>query len=39
MKTIKYILTLTLIATIVFSCKNEKNPEVKSIEVESDVVK
>jgi len=39
MKTIKYILTLTLIATIVFSCKNEKNPEVKTIEVETEVVK
>jgi len=39
MKTIKYILTLTLIATFVFSCKNEKNPEVKTIEVETEVVK
>lgn len=39
MKTIKYILTLTLIATLVFSCKNEKNPEVKTIEVETEVVK
>ena len=39
MKTIKHILTLTLIATFAFSCKNEKNPEVKTVEVETEVVK
>ena len=39
MKIIKHILTLTLIATFAFSCKNEKNPEVKTVEVETEVVK
>ncbi|WP_298556556.1 heavy-metal-associated domain-containing protein [uncultured Algibacter sp.] len=39
MKTIKHILTLTLIATFVFSCKNEKNPEVKTVEIEAETVK
>ncbi len=39
MQTIKHILTLTLIATFAFSCKNEKNPEVKTVEVETEVVK
>ena len=39
MKTIKHILTLTLIATFAFSCKNEKNPEVKTVEIETEVVK
>lgn len=35
MKSIKFILTLTLVATFVFSCKNEKAPEVKTVEVET----
>lgn len=39
MKSIKFILTLTLIATFAFSCKNEKHPEVKTVEVETEVVK
>lgn len=39
MKSIKIILTLTLIATLAFSCKNEKNPEVKTVEVDTEVVK
>ena len=39
MKTIKYILTLVLIVSFVFSCKNEKNPEVKTVEAEVEIVK
>lgn len=39
MKTIKHILTLTLIAAFAFSCKKDKNPEVKTVEVETEVVK
>lgn len=39
MKTIKYILILTLISAFAFSCKNNKNPEIKTVEVETEVVK
>jgi Cu+-exporting ATPase len=39
MKTIKHILILTLIATFAFSCKNNTNPEVKTVEVETEEVK
>jgi Cu+-exporting ATPase len=39
MKTIKHILTLVLIVSFVFSCKNEKNPEVKTVEAEVEIVK
>jgi len=39
MKTFKHILTLTLIAVFAFSCKNEKKPEVKTVEVETETVK
>ncbi|PWH83653.1 heavy metal transporter [Algibacter marinivivus] len=39
MKTIKHILLITLITTFAFSCKNEKNPEVKTVEVETEVAK
>lgn len=35
MKTIKNILSLILITTVVLSCKNEVKPEVKTVEVES----
>ena len=35
MKTIKNILSLVLIATLIFSCKNEVKPEVKTVEVNS----
>ncbi|WP_282123160.1 heavy-metal-associated domain-containing protein [Algibacter mikhailovii] len=39
MKTLKYILALTLVAGIAFSCKNNANPEVKTVEVETETVK
>ena len=39
MKTIKHILTFAIIACFAFSCKNEKNPEVKTVEVEAETVK
>ncbi len=39
MKTIKHILTFALIASFTLSCKNEKNPEVKTVEVEAEAVK
>lgn len=39
MKTIKHILLFILVATFAFSCKNEKNPEVKTVEVETEVTK
>ena len=39
MKSIRIILTLALIATFALSCKNEKKPEVKTVEVETEVVK
>ncbi|MEW4923193.1 heavy metal-associated domain-containing protein [Algibacter sp. 2305UL17-15] len=35
MKTIKYILGITLVTLLVVSCKNETKPEVKTVEVES----
>lgn len=35
MKAIKYILGITLIALLVVSCKNNTNPEVKTVEVEA----
>ena len=35
MKTIKNILSLLLIATVAFSCKNEVKPEVKTVEVDT----
>lgn len=35
MKIIKNILSLLLIATVIFSCKNEAKPEIKTVEVES----
>lgn len=39
MKSIRIILTLTLIATFALSCKNEQKPEVKTVEVETEVLK
>lgn len=36
MKTLKHILVLTLVATLAFSCKNNANPEVKTVEVETE---
>lgn len=39
MKTLQYILTVTLIAFVTFSCKNNKEAEVKTIEVETATVK
>ncbi|MGB5419752.1 heavy-metal-associated domain-containing protein [Algibacter sp.] len=39
MKSIQFILTLALVATFSLSCKNEKNPEVKTVEVETETVK
>ena len=39
MKALKYILALTLVAGITFSCKNNANPEVKTVEVETETVK
>lgn len=35
MKTIKHILNLLVIATVIFSCKNEVKPEVKTVETET----
>lgn len=35
MNTMKNILSLLLIATLIFSCKNEVKPEVKTVEVNS----
>ena len=35
MKTIKHTLSLLLIAIVIFNCKNEVKPEVKTVEVES----
>lgn len=35
MKTIKHILNLLIIVTIIFSCKNEVKPEVKTVENET----
>lgn len=35
MKTIKHILSLLIIATVVISCKNEVKPEVKTVETET----
>ncbi|GAA4965906.1 heavy metal-associated domain-containing protein [Algibacter aquimarinus] len=35
MKIIKNILSLLLIATVIFSCKNEVKPEVKTVEAEA----
>ena len=39
MQTIKHVLTLTLMVTFVFSCKNEKSPEVKTVKIETEVAK
>jgi Cu+-exporting ATPase len=39
MKTIKQIFILTLIAAFALSCKNKKSPEVKTVNVETEVVK
>jgi Cu+-exporting ATPase len=39
MKTIKHILTLVLLVSFVLSCKNEKKPEIKTVEVEANTVK
>jgi len=39
MKTIKHILVLTLLVTFAFSCKNKVNPEVKTVEVETEKAK
>tara|TARA_R110002050_G_scaffold94765_2_gene197149 strand:- start:5560 stop:5949 length:390 start_codon:yes stop_codon:yes gene_type:complete len=39
MKTIKSILSLFVIATIFFSCKNEAKPEVKTVEVATEITK
>ena len=39
MKTIKQFFILTIIAAFAFSCKNEKSPEVKTVEVETEAVK
>ena len=39
MKTIQHILTLTLLVAFAFSCKNEKTPEIKTVEIESEVKK
>jgi len=35
MKTLKNILTIVLVVTIFTACKNETNPEVKTVEVET----
>lgn len=35
MKTIKHILSLLVIATVIFSCKNEVKPEIKTVETET----
>ena len=35
MKTIKYILSLLVITIVVFNCKNEVKPEIKTIEIET----
>ncbi|MEP3838247.1 MAG: heavy metal-associated domain-containing protein [Algibacter sp.] len=39
MKSIKLILILTVVVTFAFSCKNNKSPEVKTVEVEKTVAK
>lgn len=39
MKTIQYILGITVISLFLVSCKNNPNPEVKTIEVETTVEK
>lgn len=39
MKLIKFILTLIIITTFTFSCKNEKQPEVKTVETVTEVAK
>ncbi|XMO88337.1 heavy metal-associated domain-containing protein [Algibacter sp. AS12] len=39
MKSIKLILTLALVAIFAVSCKNDKSPEVKTVEVENAVAK
>ena len=39
MKTIKNILGLLLITAVIFSCKNETKPEVKTIEIASETSK
>lgn len=36
MKTIKTLLTITLITAFAFSCKNEAKPEIKTIEIASE---
>ena len=39
MKTLKNILTVSLLCLIIASCKNEINPEVKTVEIENKDVK
>lgn len=39
MKSIKNILTVAMMALLAFNCKNEKNPEVKTVEVETQTIK
>lgn len=39
MKTIKYTLLFLLIGSFTLSCKNDKNPEVKTVEVVAETVK
>jgi len=39
MKIIKHILVLTIIASLILSCKNDKSPEVKTVELETEVTK
>lgn len=36
MKTIKTLLTITIITAFAFSCKNEAKPEIKTIEIASE---
>lgn len=39
MKTIKHILVVVLISAFAFGCKNNANPEVKTVEIETEEVK
>ncbi|MEC3906561.1 heavy metal-associated domain-containing protein [Tamlana sp. 2201CG12-4] len=39
MKAIKHILVLILITTLTFSCKNKATPEVKTVEIDTEITK
>jgi len=38
MKTLKYILTIIVVALVVTSCKNETSPEIKTVDVNQEQV-